>query len=143
MSASQNLKIKKNIEVVAMAMRCATDGKYLLARRGPGSSGEGFWEFPGGKIETGETQEQALRREICEELSFDLNADELQFIGEHLHSYPQQQIRIFLWTLDVLVKPSFVLVDHDEVRWLSVEEIKKINLSDGDKHFISLLKMNF
>jgi len=139
MSVSQNTTNNKIIEVVALALRCLTDGKYLLARRGPGGSGAGCWEFPGGKIEAGETQSQALRREITEELAYDLSLMPLIFIGENTHSYENSVVKIYLWQAQVNDKPEFKLVDHDEVAWFSVAEIIKVNLSEADKYFISLI----
>lgn len=143
MSASQ--KLEKNqivlpiVEVAALALRCSVDGKYLLARRGPGGSGAGFWEFPGGKIEAGESQKQTLQREILEELSFDIAPYDLNYIGENLHHYNNNNIKIYLWRAEVKDKPEFKLVDHDSAQWYSIDKIKEINLSEGDKYFISLI----
>ncbi len=127
------------IEVVALALQNTVDSKYLLTRRGPGGSGAGFWEFPGGKIEPGETQVQALRREILEELSFDLNGYILTPLGENMHCYDNRRIRIFLWRAEVNSRPDLRLIDHDRAEWFSRHEIKEINLSAGDKYFISLI----
>ena len=140
MSASQDIKNNEIIEVVALALRFSGDGRYLLARRGPGESGSGYWEFPGGKIENGETQHQALRREIKEELSFDLSPFALKFVGENTHQYLKIKVKIYLWQAEVSVIPEFQLVDHDQTQWYRVDEIKKINLSEADKYFISLIK---
>ncbi len=145
MSASRNIineqmiEVVAVVEVVALALRCSTDAKYLLAKRGPGSSGAGYWEFPGGKIELGETQQQALRREIMEELNFDLTSADLSFIGQNMHCYKNHNIIIYLWRAEVNYKPEFRLIDHDKSYWFSVAEIKEINLSEGDKHFILLI----
>jgi hypothetical protein len=79
-------------------------------------------------------------REIQEELSFVLNSQDLVFLGDHVHQYPQRKIRIFLWQATIRAKPEFILCDHDQVGWFSLEEIKELNLTAGDKSFISLLK---
>lgn len=139
MSASRDVVNNQIIEVVALALRCTVDGRYLLARRGPEGSGRGCWEFPGGKIEIGETQQQALLREIHEELSFDLKKLPLDFIGENTHQYENLKVKIYLWRAEVDIKPEFKLVDHDHVGWFLVDEIKEVNLSEADKHFISLI----
>ncbi len=143
MSASQNLINKQIIDVVALALTYSHDGKFLLARRSPAQSGAGSWEFPGGKIEAGESQHQALVREIKEELGFDLSSLDLKFIAENTHEYKGQHqsksIRIFLWSAQITYKPEFKLVDHDKLDWFLIEEINGINLSEADKYFILLL----
>lgn len=139
MSASQNVINKKIIEVVALALSCSLDGKFLLARRSLGHSGAGCWEFPGGKIESGESQKQALVREINEELGFDLSSLNIEFIAENTHKYQKKLVRIYLWSAQITDKPEFKLVDHDKLDWFMIEEIKEINLSEADKYFISLI----
>lgn len=126
-------------QVVALALKNSSTGEFMLARRGPEESGAGEWEFPGGKIEALETQVEALIREIQEELSYGLVASKLSFVGQHLHQYPKRKIQIYLWSYVVDVKPEFILVDHDMVDWFSIEKIKELNLTAGDKYFISLL----
>lgn len=140
MTASKNVKNRQSIEVVALALRCRADGKYLVARRGPVGAGSGEWEFPGGKVEAGEKLVQSLIREIREELDFDLTGFDIQLIGDNLHSYEKQDIKIYLWLVETSEKPNFRLIDHDKVEWCSVVELKEINLSGADKYFISLLK---
>lgn len=140
MSASENVAKNEILEVVALALRHSPSGAIMLARRGPQESGAGEWEFPGGKVEPGETQREALVREIQEELSYKLNGELLSLLGEHVHQYPHRKIQIFLWRTDIEVKPEFTLVDHDQVGWFSLIDIKELNLTAGDKYFISLLK---
>jgi mutator protein MutT len=139
MVVSQNLKNKKTVEVVALAMQFTEDGSYLLTRRGPQESGAGMWEFPGGKIEYGETQKQALVREIDEELGVSIPANALEFVGQNLHEYPNADILIFLWKLRVEKKPELSLVDHDMAEWCQPPKMLEMSLSPGDKPFISLL----
>jgi 8-oxo-dGTP diphosphatase len=139
MSASENVINYPFIEVVALALYNTKTSKYMLARRGPAESGAGDWEFPGGKIEAGETHAEALVREINEELSFDLSPYQLSYVGAHLHKYPERDIKIYLWRVSIDFEPHFVLVDHDEVAWCTHDEITKINLTAGDKFFISLI----
>lgn len=140
MSASQKSDSSPVIKVVALAMRHASTGLFMLARRGPNSSGAGQWEFPGGKIEAGETNEQALIREIQEELSFDLSGLNFKFIAENTHDYGHRKIQIILYFVETQQKPQFVLLDHDELDWYDLGNIENVNLSFGDKYFIPLLK---
>ena len=139
MTNSQLPKTRKTIEVVALAMQLTENGTYLLARRGPDESGAGKWEFPGGKIESGETQQQALVREIQEELNLQIQPSELVYLGQNFHAYPSADILIFLWKLQVDKKPQMQLLDHDMTAWLQPAEMQEISLSPGDKPFISLL----
>lgn len=140
MSGSDIQKNKKIIPVVAMAMRFVPTGEYLLARRAPHESGAGAWEFPGGKVEFGEQPLSALRREIQEELGHDIGADAGRFLAEHEFAYPDKTISLSLWLVEVHKKPQFTLVDHDQTVWVSADSMQEMNLSAGDKPFVSLLK---
>jgi 8-oxo-dGTP diphosphatase len=140
MTSSQNIEKNKIIDVVALALRDSETGHYLLARRKKSEAGAGAWEFPGGKVELGETQQQALVREIQEELGLNLSAAELSFVAENTHDYGHRPIRIFLWQHEQKGRPEVTLVDHDKVGWYSLDEMWDIPLSEGDKPFISLLK---
>ena len=139
MSASQKNDSGPVVQVVALAMRHIQTGHFMLARRGPNSSGAGQWEFPGGKIETDETNEQALIREIQEELSFDIKGLNLKLIAENTHDYGHRKIHIILYLIEVESRPLFVLLDHDQLEWYDLKNIEKLNLSFGDKYFIPLL----
>lgn len=139
MQATENNKKIAEVVVVALALQRKSDQKYLLTRRGPGQSGAGEWEFPGGKIEAEETQKQALIREIDEELSLSLDENKLVFVGEHLENYPTKAVQIFLWKMIVDYNPTIVLSEHDLSLWLSKDQIANFNLSAGDKPFINLL----
>lgn len=140
MSASEKNASGPVIKVVALAMRYVPTGQFMLARRAPNSSGAGQWEFPGGKIEANETNEQALFREIQEELSFDLAGLDIKFVAENTHDYGHRKIQIILYFVEVHQKPHFVLLDHDELDWYDLNNIENVNLSFGDKYFIPLLK---
>lgn len=140
MSASQKNESGPVIKVVALAMRHLPTGQFMLARRAPNSSGAGQWEFPGGKIEPNETNEQALIREIQEELSFDLTGLSFKLVAENTHDYGNRKIQIILYFVEVAEKPQFVLLDHDQLDWYDLENTVNVNLSSGDKYFIPLLK---
>ncbi|MBC7419372.1 MAG: (deoxy)nucleoside triphosphate pyrophosphohydrolase [Bdellovibrio sp.] len=142
MSSSTNLK--KNdipaIQVVALALRRELDGRYLVTRRGPGQSGAGEWEFPGGKLEPCESQKQALKREIEEELGFSLEEQKLLFVAENSHHYPNKSIQLFLWSLSLNVIPEIILTEHDQLQWCHASEMHTLGLSQADRPFIDQLK---
>ncbi len=86
---------------VAVGVLIATDGAFLLTSRPEGKVYAGFWEFPGGKLESGETVEQALRRELQEEIGITIGA--AQPWREKLVDYPHALVRlhfckVFAWT---------------------------------------------
>ncbi|MDR5832174.1 NUDIX domain-containing protein [Caballeronia sp. LP006] len=83
----------RKVTKVAVGVMVQPDGRYLLAQRPPGKPYEGYWEFPGGKLERGESVEAALGRELREELGIDVVACELWRTLEH--DYPHAYVRLF------------------------------------------------
>ncbi len=140
MSSSTNLKNVKNIEVVALALKRQLDGRYLVVRRGPGQSGSGDWEFPGGKIEPNESQRQALVREIEEELGFLIVEDKLVYLAKNTHAYPEKTVQLFLWQLTLNEIPEITLTEHDKLCWCDSNEMMGLGLSQADIPFITKLE---
>ena len=89
--------MRQRVEVVAAVLR-KSDGTYLLAQRPPGKVYAGYWEFPGGKVEPGESLEAALRREIREELGIDVRASSHWFIRRH--DYEHASVRLHFFRVD-------------------------------------------
>ena len=131
------------VEVVALALQRKSDSKYFLARRSPGNSGEGHWEFPGGKVDAGETQIEALVREIKEELAMTIDPQLLSYVGAHFFKYPTKEIHLHLWTLKIEVpldcKLFYELSEHDQVMWCRPEQMKSLSISPADIFFIGKL----
>ena len=127
------------IEVVALALQRTSDNRFMLAKRGPNETGAGYWEFPGGKIERGETQRQALVREIGEELSFVIKPELLELVSTNDHQYGAKVFRIFLWKYKVAADPLVTLVDHDQIIWCDPFEMRALKVSAGDLTFIEKL----
>lgn len=121
--------------VVAAVIRQAfgDDSKVLIVRRGPAQSGAGHWEFPGGKVEAGETPEQALIREIDEELGMAIRVGSL--IGELDFAYPSKTIRLRLYWAETL-QEELHLTEHDDFRWCHPLEINVEELSAADRPFV-------
>ena len=113
------------------------DGKVLIARRRKETGFGGFWEFPGGSIEKGETPEKALAREIAEELGVQIN------VGGRFHQVefrsPALAIRLTAYRA-ALISGEFVLTDHDEVRWASPYELNEKDFSEPDRPVVRLLR---
>ena len=127
------------IKVVALALFCKQEQKYLIVRRGPDQSGAGFWEFAGGKVEAGESDLSALVREIKEELQFDLSAENLYFLARHDYAYPNRFVDISLFKYDVDSCCVPTLIDHDQYAWVSTQDLKNYQLSPADIYFLNFL----
>lgn len=111
-------------------------GRYLVARRNPGGSQGGKWEFPGGKQEEGETPQQTLIREFAEELSVRVSVRGLRFTGSF--SNGSKDYRLEAW--DVFLEDrDFRLNEHQELRWCSWQELKELDLSDSDRQVAEAL----
>lgn len=124
------------IFVVAAVIRQISDsaGRVLIVRRGPSQSGAGAWEFPGGKVERGESPSLALIREIKEELGIDIHVKEQ--VGERDFAYPTKTIRLRVyWATPV--SEDLTLTEHDAYQWVRPEQIDIESLSEADRPFIS------
>ncbi len=103
--------------------------KILIARRATGKHLAGYWEFPGGKIETDETPDECLTREIREELGISIRVD--HFISENLHEYPGKIILLKAYRC-TLTGGHICLVDHDDVRWIEPSALPEYRLAPAD-----------
>lgn len=111
----------KTIKVVAAAI--IHDGKVLAAQRGYGDYKDG-WEFPGGKVEQGESLQQALQREIYEEMDAMIEVEDL--VGNVEYTYPE--FHISMWCFFCKVDPGKLkLLEHEGVRWLDSEHLYNVN----------------
>jgi len=115
------------IEVVAGLIRHR--GKILLARRQAGCHLAGYWEFPGGKLEPGETPEQALRRELREELA--IATEVLGYLGESRYDYGHKQVRLLGYHCRYL-SGEFSLDSHDAIVWVTPAKLPDYRLAPAD-----------
>lgn len=111
-------------------------GRYLLARRAPGQSLEGFWEFPGGKVEAGESPEQCLARELHEEL--ELTVEVGTFFSESIYEYERGAIRLVAYFVKILAGVPTLSV-HDQIDWFSKDEAVELNLAPADLPILEAL----
>ena len=121
---------KKRIEVVAAIIR--NDDQILATQRGYGDWKD-WWEFPGGKIEAGETPEQALVREIREELEADIKID--RFLHTVEWDYPQFHLTMHCY-LCSLKNRALHLVEHEAAKWLTREQISSVQWLPADEDLI-------
>ena len=124
----------KQIEVVAAIIR--REGCLFATQRGYGEWKD-WWEFPGGKIEAGETPEEALRREIREELSTEISVDE--FFCTVDYDYPDFHLTMHCYLCSLLTD-TFHLNEHEAARWLSRDELDTVQWLPADESIIERLK---
>jgi len=121
------------IRVVAAVIR--RNGRILVARRPAGSHLAGLWEFPGGKVQEGETDVLAVQRELHEELV--LTAEVENFIGKSRAVYPGKTVEIYFYQCrlsDPLAEPE--LREAADIRWASPVELMTLNMPEADRDFV-------
>ena len=124
----------KTIEVVAAIIR--RGDSVFATQRGYGEWKD-YWEFPGGKVEPGETAEEALKREIREELSTDISVDE--FLCTVEWDYPAFHLTMHCYLCSLLTE-ALHLNEHEAARWLAKEELESVEWLPADWQIIGLLK---
>lgn len=123
----------KRIEVVAAIIR--KGDKVFATQRGYGEFKD-WWEFPGGKMEVGETPEQALIREIHEELDARISVDKFLYTVEW--DYPQFHLTMHCY-LSSLLDEALHLNEHEAARWLGKEELHSVNWLPADVSLLPLI----
>ena len=124
----------KTVEVVAAVIR--HDNKIFATQRGYGEFKDG-WEFPGGKIEAGETPQQALKREISEELDTVINVGDLIMTIDY--DYPKFHLKMHCFRCSV-VSGNLVLKEHEAAKWLTVDELDSVGWLPADLELISRIR---
>lgn len=125
------------INVVAGIIR-NEEGKFLITQRNLKKAQGGLWEFPGGKIEAGETKEDAIVREIKEELTIDIRVDE--YLDEKLFEYPEKTINLIAIKC-TKVGGELNLNEHEDARWISKDELDNFEFAPADHFIVNKLKV--
>ncbi len=125
----------KQIEVVAAIIR-DTEGRIFATQRGYGEWKD-WWEFPGGKIEAGESPEEALRREICEELETSISVGSLLQTIEY--DYPKFHLTMHCYLCSVL-SGALTLKEHEAARWLAKNQLDSVRWLPADLQIVDTLK---
>lgn len=124
------------INVVA-AIITNNDGKILITQRNLKKSQGGLWEFPGGKIEQGETREEAIIREIREELTIDIKVD--AYFDEKVFNYPEKVINLIALKCSK-INGCIKLTEHEDAKWVKISELDKFEFAPADMFIVNKLK---
>lgn len=126
-------------EVIRVVAGVLTIGHQLLAcRRAPGRTAAGQWEFPGGKIEPGESPEKALARELLEELGIAVKVGSL--IDRSTTRVGALNIDLACYEVTALAELPSRSNDHDELRWVTVPELSELGWATPDLPTVNVLK---
>lgn len=126
---------RKHIEVVAAIIRDG-EGRVFATQRGYGDF-KGFWEFPGGKVEPGESREEALRREIWEELETSVVVE--RFVQTVEYDYPSFHLTMHCYLCHV-ERGTLVLKEHMAARWLRKDQLDSVEWLPADRDLVRALE---
>lgn len=124
------------VTVVAAIIR--REGRILITRRLDNVHLPGLWEFPGGKVEHGETFQEALTREIREELALEISVREEVFTIEH--HYPKKSIQLHFFNCS-LVSGEPQMIEVADLRWVSTSELEQCQFPEADRELVALLSL--
>ncbi len=110
--------------------------KFLISRRGPNEKSPGIWEFPGGKLEEGESLEECIKRELKEELSIDAVIGELYC--SYTYKYPHVSYELYFYKI-ISFKGKPTKSVHDKFEWERLENFNKYDFLPGDDTVIEKL----
>ena len=126
-------------QVTVAAAIIVDDGKIFATQRGYGKFKDG-WEFPGGKVEQGETPQQAVKREIMEELDTEIEVGELFDTVEY--DYPDFHLTMYCFFCTI-ISGDLVLKEHEAAKWLTKETLDSVDWLPADIDLIEKLKARF
>ena len=113
------------------------DGKVLIAKRGVGDRLANKWEFPGGKVEAGETPEECLKREMFEEFRIVVSVGD--FLGESVYHYGHGSIRLVAYRASYETG-ELSLEAHADFAWVTVDQLDDFDFAPADLPFVIMLK---
>lgn len=129
---------------VVTAAIITNNNQYLCMQRGPSKFDyAGFkWEFPGGKVEDGESLCEALSRELLEEMELQVSVLEDNFLMTVEHEYPDFKITMHGYVVPV-VSREFVLREHVDHKWLNVSELMSLDWAEADVPMVRKLQVDY
>jgi len=127
----------KEIQVTGALIK--KNDKYLIGRRGPNEKSPGLWEFPGGKIEKGETPIECIKRELKEELN--INAEIGDLVTKYNYDYPNVSYLLYFFKVKSYIG-EFKIIVHDKLEWVSLNDFHKYDFLQGDTPLINQMLLN-
>ena len=124
------------INVVAAVIK-DENGKILITQRNLKKAQGGLWEFPGGKIEPNETKENAIVREIKEELDIDIQVE--SYLSEKVFNYPEKDINLIALECKK-INGNIKLLEHEDYRWVDNSELSNFEFAPADIFIVEKLK---
>lgn len=116
------------------------NGSFMICRR-PAHKARGLlWEFVGGKVEKGETKQQALVRECCEELAVKVAVGDV--FTEVTHEYPDITVHLTLFNAEI-AEGVPQLLEHCDIKWITPAEIENYDFCPADEEILRLIKNNY
>ncbi len=123
--------------IIVTAAILIKSNKVLITRRANGKHLAGHWEFPGGKLDSGETDEECLAREIMEELGICVKVN--AFFMENVHRYSDKTVKLKAYFCN-FISGEIVLKDHDKMIWANSSELENYLFAPADIPFVQRLK---
>ena len=127
----------KTVKVVAAIIK--KNGKIFATQRGYGEFKDG-WEFPGGKVEVGESSKDALVREIKEELDADIKVNDLLITVEY--DYPKFHLSMDCFWAELVSSSEMKLLEHEAAKWLGADELDTVDWLPADIKVVEAIKEN-
>ncbi len=113
------------------------NGLILIAKRKASDALSNKWEFPGGKIEKGESPEECLIRELKEE--FDINTEIEEYFGESIYQYPDFKIKLIAYKVR-WITGKIKSTSHDLYKWIKINDIDNYDFAEADRPLVKKLK---
>jgi 8-oxo-dGTP diphosphatase len=111
------------------------EDRYLICQRPAHKRHGGLWEFPGGKLEPGETHEHAARRELAEELGV-----QVRTVGRMLFSIADPGSQFVIEFAPVTIEGEPRCLEHSSLQWLTLDELPRLELAPSDRRFVEFLR---